>query len=186
MIDDDYEIIKRIIEGNISEYELLVKKYQLRIINLCQKYTKNYHDAEEVSQEAFIKAFNSLGSFRFESKFYSWLHRIAINCSLNYINSKEKNKEKETISENSGLSDRRLSEDRPDRYLELESIAEDVKRTYDNLSVELKEVFKLSDIDGLSYNEISHKLKIPIGTVRSRLHRARETLLVLIDNKNNE
>ena len=64
MIDDDYKIIKSIIDGNISEYELLVKKYQLRIINLCQKYTKNYHDAEEVSQEAFVKAFKSLIKFQ--------------------------------------------------------------------------------------------------------------------------
>ncbi len=186
MIDDDYKIIKSIIDGNISEYELLVKKYQLRIINLCQKYTKNYHDAEEVSQEAFVKAFKSLSSFRFESKFYSWLHRIAINCSLNYINSKEKSKEKETISENSGLNDKRLSEDLPDKYLELESLADDVKRTYDSLSVDLREVFKLTDIDGLSYEEISNKLKIPIGTVRSRLHRAREALLASVNDRNYE
>ena len=85
-----YEESKSVIDGKTRDFELLVKKYQLRIISLCQKYTKNYHDAEEVSQEAFVKAINSLSNFRFESKFYSWLHRIAINCSLNYINSKEK------------------------------------------------------------------------------------------------
>ena len=186
MIDDDYKIIKSVIDGKTRDYELLVKKYQLRIISLCQKYTKNYHDAEEVSQEAFVKAFNSLGNFRFESKFYSWLHRIAINCSLNYINSKEKNREKETISENSGLTDKRISEESPDSYLELENLAGDIKVTYDNLSTDLREVFRLSDIEGLSYEEISNKMNIPIGTVRSRLHRARETLLRIFNNKKYE
>ncbi len=186
MIDDDYKIIKSVIDGKTRDYELLVKKYQLRIISLCQKYTKNYHDAEEVSQEAFVKAFNSLDNFRFESKFYSWLHRIAINCSLNYINSKEKNREKETISENSGLTDKRISEERPDSYLELENLADDIKVGYDNLSTDLKEVFRLSDIEGLSYEEISNKMNIPIGTVRSRLHRARETLLSIFNNKKYE
>ena len=180
IIDQDFEIIRNILDGKINDYELLVKKYQLRIINLCYKYTKNHHDAEEISQEAFIKAFNSLKNFRFESKFYSWLHRIAINCSLNYINSKQKNKEKETISDNSGLSDNRISNDKPDSYYEFEHISEDIVKSYETLSSELKEVFKLSDIDGLSYEEISNKMNIPIGTVRSRLHRAREILMEVI------
>ena len=74
----------------------------------------------------------------------------------------------------------------PDKYLELESLADDVKRTYDSLSVDLREVFKLTDIDGLSYEEISNKLKIPIGTVRSRLHRAREALLASVNDRNYE
>ena len=83
MFDDDTEIIEEIINGDIDKYEYIIKKYQLRIINLCYKYTKNHSDTEDVAQESFLNAYNSLSKFRFESKFYSWLHRIAINCSLN-------------------------------------------------------------------------------------------------------
>ena len=83
MQDDDRPVLDEIISGNSSKYEIIINKYQARIISLCFRYTKSYPDAEEVAQEAFLKAYNSLNKFRFESKFYSWLHRIAINCSLN-------------------------------------------------------------------------------------------------------
>ena len=77
MKDDDSEIIQSVLSGDASKYELIIKKYQSRIINLCYKYTKNYHDAEEVAQESFVRAYNSLSKFRYDSKFYSWLHRIS-------------------------------------------------------------------------------------------------------------
>ena len=90
MMDDDKSIIDLVLSGDDSKYEIIIKKYQSRIISLCYRYTKNITDAEDVAQDVFLKAYNSLAKFRFESKFYSWLHRIAVNCSLNYINSKEK------------------------------------------------------------------------------------------------
>ena len=99
---------------------------------------------------------------------------------------KKRIEKRETISENSGLTDKRISEESPDNYLELENLADDIKATYDNLSTDLSEVFRLSDIEGLSYEEISNKMNIPIGTVRSRLHRARETLLRIFNNKKYE
>tara|TARA_B100000959_G_scaffold55667_1_gene58019 strand:- start:717 stop:1280 length:564 start_codon:yes stop_codon:yes gene_type:complete len=183
IIDDDREIIESIVDGDTAKYEIIVKKYQIRVINLCFRYTKNYSDAEEVAQEAFLKAYRSLESFRFDSKFYSWLHRISINCSLNYINSKEKVKEKETISENTCLIDeRRGVGDRPDEYYNLSELSEVIEKTFEGLPEELKLIVKLREIDDLSYDEISNKIGIPIGTVRSRLHRAREILIKIIKN----
>tara|TARA_Y100001970_G_C14136377_1_gene804491 strand:+ start:273 stop:830 length:558 start_codon:yes stop_codon:yes gene_type:complete len=179
-IDEDREIVEKIISGSIDDYSILVEKYQVRIINLCYRYTKNYHDAEEVSQEAFVRAYKSLKTFRFDSKFYSWIHRIAVNCSLNYINSKEKVKEKETINDDSGLNSTRISDDNPDDYYNLEELSTQINNVFNKLPKDLQEIVSLSDIEGLSYEEISNKIKIPVGTVRSRLHRAREILLKVI------
>tara|TARA_B100000242_G_C42986144_1_gene457720 strand:+ start:316 stop:900 length:585 start_codon:yes stop_codon:yes gene_type:complete len=181
--DDDRAVVENVINGNIDDFALLVGKYQLRIINLCLRYTKNYHDAEEVAQESFIRAYKSLPSFRFDSKFYSWLHRIAVNCSLNYINSKEKMKEKETITENNGLTDTRTSDDNPDDYYDLEELSKKMNKVFESLSSELRDIVIMSDIEGLSYEEISHKIEIPIGTVRSRLHRARDLMVRVIKDK---
>ena len=179
MIDDDTEIIEEIINGNIDKYEYIIKKYQLRIISLCYKYTKNHSDAEDVAQESFLKAYNSLGKFRFESKFYSWLHRISVNCSLNYINSKEKLKEKETISDNIGLNEQEdnTSQETPYNTYNMEDIAVKIGKLYENLPDDLKLMIKYRDIDDMTYDEIASKAKLPIGTVRSRLHRARDILL---------
>ena len=179
MQDDDKEILDEIINGDVSKYEIVIHKYQARIISLCFKYTKSYPDAEDVAQEAFLKAFNSLDKFRFESKFYSWLHRIAINCSLNYINSKEKVKEKETISDNSGLinNGREISPETPYNVYNMEIMAENIESVYNTLPEDLKLMVKLRDIDDMSYDEMSVIAKLPIGTIKSRLHRAREILI---------
>ena len=178
MQDDDKPVLDEIINGNISKYEIIINKYQARIISLCFRYTKSYPDAEEVAQEAFLKAYNSLNKFRFESKFYSWLHRIAINCSLNYINSKEKTKEKETISENSGLTEHKgvTSVETPYNAYNMQTMAEKIESVYNSLPEDLKLVIKLRDIDDLSYDEMSKATKLPTGTIKSKLHRAREIL----------
>ena len=190
MIDDDKDTINNIINGDIDAFEIIIKKYQLRIINLCFKYTKNYSDAEEVAQESFFKAFSSLKKFRFESKFYSWLHRIAINCSLNFINSKEKTKERETISENFGLSGIDSinvttlgdTESPFDNY-NMVNLAQTIENAYEVLPEELKLVVKLRDIDDMSYDEIAKITSMPVGTVKSRLHRARDILVKKLDNE---
>ena len=146
---------------------------------MCFKYTKNYHDAEEVAQESFLRAYKSLDKFRYDSKFYSWLHRISVNCSLNYINSKEKLKEKETISDNIGLNEQEdnISQETPYNTYNMEDIADKIGKLYENLPDDLKLMIKYRDIDDMTYDEIASKAKLPIGTVRSRLHRARDILL---------
>jgi len=183
MVDDDSKTIDEILAGDISKYELIIKKYQSRIVNLCYKYTKNYQDAEEVAQEAFLRAYKSLDNFRYDSKFYSWLHRITINCSLNYINSKEKQKEKATISENTGLNEHseRISQETPYNAYNMEDIADKISTLYNNLPKDLQLVLKYRDIDDMTYEQISEKANLPVGTVRSRLHRARDILLKEIE-----
>ena len=182
MQDDDKEILDEILNGNVSKYEIIIHKYQPRVISLCFKYTKSYPDAEDVAQEAFLKAFNSLDKFRFESKFYSWLHRIAINCSLNYINSKEKVKEKETISDNFGLIDNggEISAETPYNVYNMQIMAENIESAYNTLPEDLKLMVKLRDIDDLSYDEMSRIAKLPIGTIKSKLHRARDILIKVL------
>ena len=178
--EDDFILIQKCLDGDISSFEVIVKKYQLKIINLCNRYTKNYADAEEVAQQSFLRAFNSLNRFRFESKFYTWMHRIAVNCSLNYINSKEKRKEYETITENSGQSYKEIGTvdtETPYNNYNMLKLAAETENIYNLLPEELKLVIKLRDIEDLSYELISSKTGIPIGTVRSRLHRGRELMM---------
>ena len=188
MIDDDSKIVEAILSGDTSQYELIIKKYQSRIIHLCYKYTKNYQDAEEVAQESFMRAYKSLDGFRYDSKFYSWLHRISINCSLNYINSKQKQKEKETISENTCLNEREgeISQDTPYNAYNMEDIADKINAIYENLPEDLKLMIKYRDIDDMSYDQIADKANLPVGTVRSRLHRARDMLLKEIEKNTND
>ena len=186
MIDDDRKIVEAILSGDTSQYELIIKKYQSRIIHLCYKYTKNYQDAEDVAQESFMRAYKSLDGFRYDSKFYSKLHRISINCSLNYINSKQKQKEKETISENTCLNEQEsdITQETPYNTYNMESIADKIGKIYENLPEDLKLMIKYRDIDDLTYDEIAIKADLPVGTVRSRLHRARELLLKELEKLN--
>ena len=176
-IEEDDEIIKRCLSGEVEAFRYLVEKYQIRIINTCFKYTKNLVDAEDVAQEVFLRAYDNLNNFKFDSKFYSWLYRIAVNTSLNYINSKEKRKEKETISDESCLNNSNRSSDSPSDYYQMMELIDKVEPLFDNLPDDLKKLLELYEIYDYSYEEISKKLSVPIGTVRSRLHRARNMLV---------
>ena len=177
IIKDDDEIIKECLSGNTDSYKNLVDKYQIRIINTCYKYTKNIIDAEDVAQEVFLKAFQNLSSFKSDSKFYSWIYRIAVNTSLNYINSKEKRNEKETISEENCLNSVNLANDSPKEYYQLNELINKIQPLIDNLPDDLRALIELYEIEDYTYEDISNKLDIPIGTVRSRLHRARNMLI---------
>ena len=177
IIKEDDEIIAECLSGNTDSYKYLVEKYQFRIINTCYKYTKNIVDAEDVAQEVFLKAYQNLSTFKSNSKFYSWLYRIAVNTSLNYINSKEKRNEKETISEENCLIDMNISKDNPRDYYQLNELINKLQPLMDNLPDDLRTLIELYEIKDFTYDEISKKLSIPIGTVRSRLHRARNMLI---------
>ena len=177
IIKEDEEIILECLSGNTDSYKYLVEKYQFRIINTCYKYTKNIVDAEDVAQEVFLKAYQNLSTFKSNSKFYSWLYRIAVNTSLNYINSKEKRNEKETISEENCLIDMNISKDNPSDYYQLNELINTLQPLMDNLPDDLRTLIELYEIKDFTYDEISKKLSIPIGTVRSRLHRARNMLI---------
>jgi len=185
-IEEDEQIIESCISGDTDSFRYLVDKYQPRIINACYKYTKNLDDAEDVAQEVFLKAYSNLDKFKFDSKFYSWIYRIAINTSLNYINSKEKRQEKETISEEScQINDNSASSD-PKDYYELTDLVDKVQPLINKLPNDLKILIELYEINDNTYEEISKKLSMPIGTVRSRLHRARNMLISDFKSINDE
>ena len=177
IIKDDDEIIQECLSGNTDAYKNLVDKYQIRIINTCYKYTKNINDAEDVAQEVFLKAFQNLSSFKFDSKFYSWIYRIAVNTCLNYINSREKRNEKETISKENCLNEVSVSNDNPGDYYKLNELIDKIQPLIDKLPEDLSNLIMLYEIKDLTYEDISKRLDIPIGTVRSRLHRARNMLI---------
>ena len=128
IIQDDDQIIKECLSGNTDSYKNLIDKYQIRIINTCYKYTKNIVDAEDVAQEVFLKAFQNLSNFKFDSKFYSWIYRIAVNTCLNYINSREKRNEKETISEENCLNEVNVSNDNPGEYYQLNELIDKITK----------------------------------------------------------
>ena len=176
-IKDDSEIIRECLSGNTDVYRFLIDKYHIRIINTCNKYTKNLNDAEDLAQEVFFKAYQNLNTFKFDSKFYSWLYRIAVNTSLNYINSKEKRQEKETISDESCLSNVSNVNDDPSDNYRLVELKSKIEPLMNKLPEDLKKILLSFEVNNMTYAEISNELKMPIGTVRSRLHRARNMLI---------
>ena len=179
----DKEIIKRVKNGDKNAYDLLVLKYQQRVINLISRVVKNHADALDVSQETFIKAYKALPNFRGESAFYTWLYRIAVNTAKNHLTVQSRKITKsdydvteiEQIEGNMTLTEQAT----PENLLFKDELQETVLNTIENLPEDLKSAIMLREIEGLSYEEIAAVMECPVGTVRSRIFRARET----IDNK---
>ena len=179
----DKEIIERVKGGDKKAYDLLVLKYQQRVINLISRFVKNHSDALDVSQETFIKAYRALPNFRGESAFYTWLYRIAVNTAKNHLTVQSRKITKsdydvtdiEQIEGNMSLTEQTT----PENLLHKDELQETVLKTIENLPEDLKSAIMLREIDGLSYEDIANVMDCPVGTVRSRIFRARET----IDNK---
>ena len=179
----DKEIIERVKNGDKKAYDLLVLKYQQRVINLISRFVKNYADALDISQETFIKAYKALPNFRGESAFYTWLYRIAVNTAKNHLTVQSRKITKsdydvaeiEQIEGNMTLTEQTT----PENLLFKDELQETVLNTIENLPEDLKSAIMLREIEGLSYEEIAAVMECPVGTVRSRIFRARET----IDNK---
>ena len=179
----DKEIIERVKNGDKNAYDLLVLKYQQRVINLISRFVKNYADALDISQETFIKAYKALPNFRGESAFYTWLYRIAVNTAKNHLTVQSRKITKsdydvaeiEQIEGNMTLTEQTT----PENLLIKDELQETILNTIENLPEDLKSAIMLREIEGLSYEEIATVMECPVGTVRSRIFRARET----IDNK---
>ncbi len=179
----DKEIIERVKNGDKKAYDLLVIKYQQRVINLVSRFVKNHSDALDVSQESFIKAYRALPNFRGESAFYTWLYRIAVNTAKNHLTVQSRRITKsdydvtdiEQIEGNMSL----IEQTTPENLLHKDELEEIVLKTIENLPEDLKSAIMLREIEGLSYEEIASVMECPVGTVRSRIFRARE----MIDNK---
>jgi RNA polymerase sigma-70 factor, ECF subfamily len=177
----DQQLVERAQRGDKSAFELLVAKYQRKLARLLSRFIRDPAEVEDVAQEAFIKAYRALPSFRGESAFYTWLYRIGINTAKNYLVAMGRRAPTTTEfdsedAENFEDGDQLRDVNTPENELMSKQIAQTVNDTMEALPEELRTAIVLREIDGLSYEEIATVMNCPIGTVRSRIFRARETI----------
>ena len=176
----DQILVTRVQKGDKSAFDLLVRKYQHRVAKLVSRYVRDRGEVEDVTQEAMIKAYRAIGGFRGESAFYTWLYRIAVNTAKNYLESQGRRPpssdveiEGAELAESGGeLRDQAT----PEHQMLTDEIAATVQRVIETLPPDLRTAVTLREIDGLSYEEIAEVMDCPIGTVRSRIFRAREAI----------
>jgi RNA polymerase sigma-70 factor, ECF subfamily len=177
----DLILVRRVQAGERAAYDLLVLKYQHKVVKLVMRYVRNPADAEDVAQEAFIKAYRALPQFRGDSAFYTWLYRIAINTAKNALVSRERNPvgyELDAPGHEDGadMSGRLRDPDTPEGLALSEEIRNIVQMAIGALPEDLRTAIVLRELEGLSYEEISAAMSCPVGTVRSRIFRAREAI----------
>lgn len=179
--DIDQLLVERVQQGDKKAFELLVSKYQRKLFRLVLRLVHDHAEAEDIVQESFIKAYRALANFRGESAFYTWLYRIGINTAKNHLVSQNRKAptstqnnidESEAFSEADGLRDINT----PESILASKQIADTVNIVMLSLPDELRNAICLREIEGLSYEEIAEVMLCPIGTVRSRIFRAREAI----------
>jgi RNA polymerase sigma-70 factor (ECF subfamily) len=176
----DKELVQRVQQGDKSAYDLLVIKYQHKIVQLVNRFVKDPSEAQDVAQEAFIKAYRALGNFRGDSAFYTWLYRIAINTAKNYLVSRSRRYSDYEVdvqdAEQVENAPQLKGMDTPDNVLMNEQIVEAIKSAIEKLPDEMRTAIMLREFEGLSYEEIAQAMECPVGTVRSRIFRAREAI----------
>ena len=177
----DQVLVERAQKGDSRAFELLVSKYQRRLTRLLFRFIKDEHEVHDVAQEAFIKAYRALPNFRGDSAFYTWLYRIAINTAKNFlvVNGRQPVIQGSLATDEGELLD--LTEQMPDyRTPETDLLNREIIQTVDaavaGLPEELRQAITLREMEGLSYEEIAQTMNCPIGTVRSRIFRAREVI----------
>ena len=179
--DSDLALVRRVKKGEYSAFDLLVLKYQSRVIAISTKYVKDIQLAEDIAQESFFKAYKSIDSFREESAFYTWLYRITANTAINYLSSKKRKSEllEADVSNREGESIDIFDipgGESPEDILNANSLREDIFKNMSNLPEEIRTAVTLREFEGLSYEEIAEILGCPLGTVRSSIFRGRELL----------
>ena len=179
----DLALVRRAKKGDYRAFDLLVLKYQSRVVSIAFKFVKEIHLAEDISQESFIKAYRSIESFREESAFYTWLYRITANTAKNYLVSKGRRKESSisdlSISENEDFFELPTN-DSPEQILMAQSLKETIYDALSGLPEDTRTALSLREFEGLNYEEIAEIMNCPVGTVRSRIFRGREALVNLI------
>ena len=177
----DRQLVARAQRGDKQAFELLVEKYQRKLARLLSRFIRDPAEVEDVTQEAFIKAYRALPAFRGDSAFYTWLYRIGINTAKNYLmamgrraptSTEVEADEAEGFEEGEQLRDINT----PESVLLSKEIAETVNATIERLPEELRTAIQLREIEGMSYEDIARVMECPIGTVRSRIFRAREAI----------
>jgi len=175
MKENDDDLIARIKGGDMAAFEGLVKRYQDRIYNLCLYMLKNRQNAQEAAQDVFVKAYRSLKNFQPHSSLYTWLYRIATNTSIDYLR-----KSLPASADDGALADLMSSDPSPERCLEAREVTAVVQDALQELSPELRAAIVLREVEGLTYEEIAAVLHVSVGTVKSRISRARESLRRLL------
>jgi RNA polymerase sigma-70 factor, ECF subfamily len=176
----DQFLVARVLRGEKDAFDLLVRKYQHKVAKLVNRYVFDRTEVEDITQEVFIRAYRGLGGFRGDSAFYTWLYRIAVNTAKNYLEAQGRRPAAAgiEIEDAEGLDSLEHLRDTatPERHMLTEEIAATVNSALNRLPPDLRTAITLRDLDGLSYEEIAHIMECPIGTVRSRIFRAREAI----------
>jgi RNA polymerase sigma-70 factor (ECF subfamily) len=176
----DQALVQRVQKGEKRAFDLLVAKYQHKVTSLISRYIHDWSEAQDVAQETFIRAYRALGNFRGDSQFYTWLYKIAVNTAKNHLVSLGRRPPSEDIDAQDAVQfdagTRLRDTDTPEHELMRQEIERTVAKTVEALPEELRMAITLREVDGLSYEEIAEAMDCPIGTVRSRIFRARDAI----------
>ena len=176
-MNSEKSLINLVKKGDKKAYEVLVLQYQDRLVFSVYKFLKDYELAQDIAQEAFVKAFKNIEKFRGDSSFYTWIYRIAINTAKNFLSSKSRKSEvyDDEIMELK-LSESAVTSENPENILEAEELRSIMMVAIQGLPDDIRSTLSLREFDGLSYEQIAEVQNCPIGTVRSRIHKGREIL----------
>ena len=176
----DRALVERVQSGDKRAFDLLVRKYQHKVIGLVSRYVRSHAECEDIAQESFIRAWRAIGSFRGDSAFYTWLYKIAVNTAKNHLVAMGRRPPTDDIDAEDAVfmagAARMHDSATPERELMRQEIEQSVFSTVQALPEELRTAITLREVDGLSYDEIAEAMGCPIGTVRSRIFRAREAI----------
>jgi RNA polymerase sigma-70 factor, ECF subfamily len=187
----DQALVERVQAGEKAAFDLLVRKYQHRLTSVISRYVHDWSDAQDVAQETFIRAYRALGNFRGDSQFYTWLYKIGVNTAKNWLVSQSRRPPTDDIDAADAVQyeggGRLRDTDTPEHELMRHEVEQTVAATVEALPEELRTAITLREVEGMSYEEIAEAMSCPIGTVRSRIFRARDAidqrLRPLLDNQ---
>lgn len=186
----DRDLVERVQRGDSSAFDVLVRKYQHRVIGLVGRYVNDWSECQDIAQDVFMRAYRALPNFRGDAQFSTWLHRIAVNTAKNHLVAQKRRPPNDDIdvmdAEQFDGSLRLRDTDTPEHELLRQEIERTVMDAVERLPNDLRQAISLREVDGLSYDEIAARMGCPIGTVRSRIFRARDAidaqLKPLLDN----
>jgi len=178
--DTDQQLVVKVQNGDKRAFDLLVLKYQHKIFSIISRFVKDQAEVQDVAQETFIKAYRALGSFRGESAFYTWIYRIAINTAKNYLVSKGRRPPSTDVDVDEAEfytgSDSLKDVSTPENQMMRDQLKDVIYKAIQDLPEDLRTAVTLREMEGLSYEEIAEVMDCPVGTVRSRIFRAREAI----------